>query len=158
MKQKSMTRNWEGIVIHHSASPARVWSKETCRNLGVNDVRVWHINQNFGDIGYHYLIDGAGLIYKGRPLSQVGAHCSAAKRNYLSLGVCLMGNFQYEGPTMEQLSSLIILVRYLKEKYKIKDQMVEMHGKVEGASTLCPGKYFPEEYFYKEIKNNQDEF
>lgn len=153
-----MTRNWEGIVIHHSASPARVWSKETCRNLGVSDVRAWHLKENFGDIGYHYLIDADGHIHKGRPLDQVGAHCSATKRNYLSLGICLMGNFQYEAPSPIQIWALIILTRYLKEKYKIQDKMIEMHGKVPGANTLCPGKYFPVEYFYKELKKENGDF
>lgn len=153
-----MTKKWEGIVIHHTASPSRVWTKDSSRKISVNDVRNWHINQNFGDIGYHYLIDGQGFIFKGRDRDKTGAHCRPGRRNHISLGVCLTGNFQYDSPSQEQMSSLIMLVRYLQEKYKIKKEMIELHGKVEGAQTLCPGRYFPEEYFYKSISEYEDSY
>lgn len=147
-----MSRNWEGIVVHHSASPGKVWGSEGCRNISVGDIRRWHVDQNFGDIGYHYVIDSDGFICKGRETDQIGAHCRADRKNHTSIGICVVGNFQYESPSEIQMSSLVMLVRYLKEEYGIPDKMIELHGNVAGAQTLCPGKFFPKDYFYKEIK------
>lgn len=146
-----MSRSWEGIVIHHSASPGRIWSTIGQRKISVGDIKRWHIEQNFGDIGYHFVIDCEGLIFSGRSLEEIGAHCSANKRNYTSIGICVIGNFQYDAPSEVQLSSLIILVKYLKVKYQINDDMIELHGKVSGAKTLCPGAFFPKNYFYNSI-------
>jgi len=64
----------------------------------------------------------------------------------------VVGNFQYDSPSEIQMSSLVMLVRYLKEEYGIPDKMIELHGNVTGAQTLCPGKFFPKDYFYNEIK------
>ncbi len=146
-----MNKSWEGIVIHHSASPGKVWDSKGLRKISVEDIRKWHIAENFGDIGYHFIVDSDGLVLAGRSLDQMGAHCRANKRNYTSIGLCLVGNFQYDSPTELQLSSLILLVKFLKAKYQIVNTMVELHSKVKGAQTLCPGRYFPKDYFYKLI-------
>lgn len=146
-----MTRSWEGIVVHHSASPGRVWNSKGQRKISVEDIRRWHVEQNFGDIGYHFIVDSDGLILSGRSLEQMGAHCKANRRNHTSLGICIVGNFQYDSPSEVQMSSLIMLVKYLKTKYQIKDEMIELHGNVKGAQTLCPGKFFPKNNFYNSI-------
>lgn len=146
-----MRKNWEGIVIHHSASPGRVWNSKGQRKICVEDIKRWHIAQKFGDIGYHFIIDAEGLIYPGKNIEKMGAHCRPNKRNHTSIGLCIVGNFEYDSPTEVQISSLIMLVKYLKVKYQIKNEMIELHRNVKGAHTLCPGKFFPKEYFYKTI-------
>ena len=59
--------------------------------------------------------------------------------NFKSLGICLTGNFDTETPTVEQLTSLVNLLRTLMTKYNTPKENVIGHGQVHGASTACPG-------------------
>ena len=57
--------------------------------MDVNDIRRWHLQRGFVDVGYHYVIKRDGTIEPGRPLDRQGAHVSGF--NHLSVGVCLVG-------------------------------------------------------------------
>ncbi len=144
-------RYWEGIVIHHSASPSATWQGTFFNKINADNIRQWHIEKGYGDIGYHFVIDRDGLVQAGRNLELTGAHCRAGQRNHKSIGICLSGNFQHESPTPYQMQALLILVKQLQQKYAITKNMVELHGNVVGASTLCPGRFFPVSYFYSHI-------
>src|SRR3989344_7696117 len=96
------------LVIHHSQRsrdfPAFIRWRHTKK-------RGWE------DIGYHFLIGNGklftknGKIYKGRKEFLVGAHVYGFNKN--SLGICLIGNFDYEYPTKKQIRSLILLLNHL---------------------------------------------
>ena len=43
------------IVIHCSDTYARM-------DIGVNEIRQWHLQRGFNDIGYHYVIRRDGAI------------------------------------------------------------------------------------------------
>jgi N-acetyl-anhydromuramyl-L-alanine amidase AmpD len=123
------------LIVHHSATARDTTTFES--------VRRYHINvRGFWDIGYHYFIDGKGVLYPGRPENYVGAHCKTPppSMNLMSLGICLAGNFEEETPSNEQLLSLEKLLKDLIEKYKIQISNVLGHCEVPGTSTLCPGK------------------
>jgi N-acetylmuramoyl-L-alanine amidase len=47
------------IVIHCSDTYARM-------DIGVNEIRQWHLQRGFNDIGYHYVIRRDGAIEQGR--------------------------------------------------------------------------------------------
>lgn len=53
----------------------------------VDDITQWHLQRNFRDIGYHFVIDEKGCIWKGRPLEEMGAHCKGHNQN--SIGYLL---------------------------------------------------------------------
>jgi N-acetylmuramoyl-L-alanine amidase len=123
------------LIVHHSATPRDTTTFEA--------VRDYHINiRGFWEIGYHYFIDGKGVIHPGRPENYVGAHCKTPppSMNLMSLGICLAGNFEIESPSNEQLSALDKLLIELIKKYKIQINNVLGHCEAPGSSTLCPGK------------------
>lgn len=76
------------IVVHHAATKARM-------DVGVNEIRKWHKQQGWSDIGYHYVIRRDGTLEAGRPLDQAGAHVRG--HNQHSIGICLVGGLSEDG-------------------------------------------------------------
>jgi N-acetylmuramoyl-L-alanine amidase len=65
-KAKTM-RPINKIILHCTATPED-------RETSVEDIRRWHKNQGWSDIGYHYVVLLDGSIRKGRPVENIGAH------------------------------------------------------------------------------------
>ena len=118
----------ELIVIHHTASKT---------DLTVQEIHQMHLKQgeNWKGIGYHYYINKKGIIYRGRPEKYSGSH--AIDYNSISIGVCLSGNFEEEEPNVNQITSLIELLYYLRAKYS----NTEIVGHRDLNATACPGKF-----------------
>lgn len=55
----------------------------------VKEVRKWHKERGWRDVGYHFIIRRDGEIECGRMLTAVGAH--ARGYNKESIGTCLIG-------------------------------------------------------------------
>lgn len=125
----------ERIILHHADA-----SKCT-----VEDIDRWHKNNGWCKIGYHFFIDKAGNIYRGREEDKVGAHAYGA--NYNSIGICFEGNYMEEDMSEVQKEAGKELVSYLKGKYGITT--VQRHKDV--CATSCPGNKFP----FKEIANSE---
>jgi len=94
------------IVIHHGASP----NTYTDGAAVVRSYWNYHVNSNgWSDIGYNYLTDKDGNIYKGRmnsdPQNQDcrGAHAGAS--NNESIGINFLGNSDVTLPTEAQLDA-----------------------------------------------------
>jgi len=113
------------------------------RIVGRTNVRNW------GDVGYHYIIDDRGQIYEGRAggATVVAAHVLC--HNIGAIGIALMGNFQSQQPNQAQMQSLKWLTTDLARENNIdlnatvhfRDKYVSTitsHGEL--ASTSCPGK------------------
>ncbi len=115
------------IIIHHSALPL---------SDGPREIQRLHMEEKgFADVGYHFLIDQAGLLYEGRSMMVRGAHAYGA--NYASVGICLIGNFEEIQPTLEQMSTLQALLTSLASQYT---GIVEIAGHRDlNSETLCPG-------------------
>tara|TARA_R110000868_G_scaffold350158_1_gene611397 strand:- start:75 stop:458 length:384 start_codon:yes stop_codon:yes gene_type:complete len=58
-------------------------------NVGVKDIRRWHMEKGWQDIGYHFVIKRDGTVETGRGVTLVGAH--EPTRNANSVGICLVG-------------------------------------------------------------------
>lgn len=67
----------------------------------------WRRRQNSGlkAIGYHYIIDRAGLVMTGRHVDEIGAH--AKGYNQKSVGICLVGTDQFSPAQWANLAHLI---------------------------------------------------
>lgn len=76
------------IVIHCSAT--RVTQDFTFEQL-----EACHLARGFKSIGYHYYITKDGVVYPGRPESEVGAH--ARHYNAHSIGICYEGGLDKNG-------------------------------------------------------------
>lgn len=127
------------IVIHHSATPRDA-------DIGVDTIRRWHVkNNNWLDIGYHYVIKRDGTIQKGRHESAVGAHCYHPKYktswpiNKTSIAICMVGGLGADGKALNnftdaQWESLLRLCKSLLNNYK--SAKLAAHRKF--MPTACP--------------------
>lgn len=89
------------IVIHCSAT--RVTQDFTFEQL-----EACHLARGFKSIGYHYYITKDGVVYPGRPESEVGAH--ARHYNAHSIGICYEGGLDKNGkPAIRALQPRIRL-------------------------------------------------
>lgn len=131
-------RRIDEIIIHCSATPEG-------KDFSVDDIRRWHLARNFSDIGYHYVIYRDGSVHPGRPMAQVGAHCTG--HNSRSIGVCYIGGCSSDGVTPkdtrtpEQRTALVNLVASLRKKYPA----ASVHGHNEFAAKACPSFYVKNE-------------
>jgi len=118
------------IIIHCTAT-------KDGRPVSVAEVTAWHRERGFVTIGYHYLIGLDGEIMRGRPIEQVGAHCTGQNAN--SIGISYVGGLDAAGNpkdtrTQAQKESLYRLVKELKETYPA----ATVHGHREFANKACP--------------------
>lgn len=131
------------IILHSTAT------KEG-KDYNSNDIRQWHINRGWTDIGYHYVIKLDGTIQEGRDIRQFGAHTK--NHNYNSIGIVYVGGVDNElkpkdTRTIEQKESLYQLIDELLMAYDLDIDDVYCHYQL--GKTLCPSfkiETFKEEY------------
>lgn len=124
------------ITIHHDGmDPVSLRTKSDVSHR-LDQIRRSHLTRNFGDIGYHYIIDPMGNVWEGRPLSWQGAH--VGRQNEHNIGVMCLGNFEVERPTSAQLNGLDRFVAHLMRTHRIPVREVKTHREL--ASTDCPGR------------------
>ena len=107
-------REIKEIIIHCADTPEG-------RNVKAGDIRRWHLQRGFNDIGYHYVIDLDGTIEAGRLIEQAGAH--AQGHNAHSIGICYVGGCDAkmqpkDTRTDAQKESLLCLLRFLRLMFK----------------------------------------
>lgn len=112
------------IVIHCSASPNadslyRGQPGQANFRNPAQTIDSWHAERGFHRaeeflrrqepklkaIGYHYVIDRAGLVLCGRHVDEVGAH--AQGYNAKSIGICMVGIDQYSPAQWSSLAHLV---------------------------------------------------
>jgi len=120
------------LVIHCSATPPSM-------NIGAADIRRWHREKGWVDIGYHKVVRRDGKVEDGRPIDVVGAHVADFNSN--SIGICLVGGVDIKGVpddnfTDAQYSALAELLRDLRKKYPQTE--VCGHRDFPGVKKACP--------------------
>ncbi len=146
---------WEYVVLHHSATDEG----------SADNFDKYHREQKKWEHGlaYHFVIgngngSGNGEIEVGdRWKKQIhGAHTANMDLNRISIGICLVGNFEADSePTDNQIESLISLVAYFSEKYNIPKSHIVRHSQVLQKGTACPGKNFPYKQLINEVSSLQ---
>lgn len=124
MIDKTNSRDWKGIVIHHSASSdgqTRDWPgivryhtsyridfhiveyAEFTRRKAANEGK--YFEEPWRDVGYNggvEIVQGVATYAPGRPLHMAGAHAYVAggARNFNNdhIGLCAIGNFEATAP------------------------------------------------------------
>ena len=79
---KKSSRAITELIVHCSATPEG-------KDYTVEDIRRWHKQQGWSNIGYHYVVYRNGEVVPGRDVDIVGAHCYGHNRN--SIGICYIG-------------------------------------------------------------------
>jgi len=113
------------IFLHHSESPF---------STTFEDIKQWHLNRGWRDIGYHFVIGQYGTIKIGRPVSKIGA--GVYHHNNDSIHICVIGDFDKRAPKTKQIESLISLLTRLRMKHDVK-----IHNHCEYTTNkTCPGR------------------
>ncbi len=127
------------ITVHHDGLDDVIYATDT-RTMAarIEHYRVGHRGKGWADIGYHLVIDRAGTLWQGRSIRYQGAHVK--NHNEGNIGVLVMGNFERQQPTAEQMKTLERVLRELKRTYKVQTKGVYTHREWPDAETACPGK------------------
>lgn len=121
----------KNILVHHSGT-----SRDTTT---FESIKKYHLGLGWDDIGYHFVIEENGILFTGRDMSVVGAHCRSDRMNHKAIGICLTGDFTKEKPSIGQLNTLQGLLDELRKEYNLPRSSVLGHCEVKGAKTVCPG-------------------
>ena len=132
------------IIIHCTAT-------KPLAHINVNDVRRWHQQRGFNDIGYHYLVLVDGTVEVGRPLNESGAHCKG--HNAHSIGVCYVGGLNDKGKPADtrppaQREAMRSLLTSLKHRFPD----ATIHGHRDFATKACPCFDATAEYAYLSVE------
>ncbi|MBL4771132.1 MAG: N-acetylmuramoyl-L-alanine amidase [Planctomycetes bacterium] len=135
---------WRFITIHHSAlekSIRSVGTQSGAKNA-LRKMQTFHMDsRNWGDLGYHFLIDPQGQVYEGRSMHWQGAHAGRGgnrNNNVGNIGICLIGNFDVDRPSAASLRSLKKLVLNLRSQHRIP--AASIRGHMDWKQTECPGR------------------
>jgi len=106
-------------------------------------------------VGYNYGIEeiaGEIKLMEGHAIGLQGYHCKEAKMNFRSIGICVVGNFDVETPSIKKLYFLKDFCFSLMVNYGISVQNIIGHRDaglmvgfdwMKGEFKTCPGKLFP---------------
>ena len=134
------------IIIHHSLT-------KDSSSVSWGAIRRYHVETlHWSNIGYHVGIElvrsGGELYYEalmGRMWDVPGAHCK--NNNADSLGICLIGNFDYHKPPDGQLEAGGRIISLWMKLYGIK--LKDIYGHRDFSDKTCPGKLFD----FKDLKH-----
>ena len=136
--KKSIRRITE-IIVHCTATPEG-------KDYTVSDIRRWHKQQGWSDIGYHYVVYRNGHVEPGRDVDISGAHCTNHNSN--SIGVCYVGGCDRNGKTpkdtrtLAQKAALLSLLIDLRKMYPL----AKIYGHRDFANKACPSFDAKKEY------------
>lgn len=128
---KPSSRQIKEIIVHCTATRAGV-------NCTVEDIRRWHKQQGWSDIGYHYVVYRDGSVHEGRDVNIAGAHCLG--HNTYSIGVAYVGGVARDGKTpadtrtVAQAEGLEKLMVELRRMYP----QAQIFGHRDFARKACP--------------------
>jgi len=119
------------LVVHAADTYASM-------DIGVEEIRRWHLERDFSDVGYHRVIRRDGTVENGRNDELPGAH--AYGFNADSLAVCLVGGKGDDGRpecnfTRKQLVSLRGVLYAWSKAYP--DAVICGHNELTDAKA-CP--------------------
>jgi len=128
-----LTRKVNKIIIHCSAT-------KEAQDFSASDIKEWHLDRGFRDIGYHYVIKLDGKIEYGRNIDQQGAHCRG--ENEHSIGICYIGGLDKDGKpkdtrTKEQKESLLDLIHSLNQCILNWSLVIQGHNQFSNKSCPC---------------------
>lgn len=136
----SWVRPWsqiQGILIHHSV---------TKHDATPDDIALLHKARGWAGIGYHFVIDKAGVVYYVGDISTARAHVE--NKNEKFLGICMIGDFTKHLPSDEQIKSAHDICKYFFFQTPSLPTLKgwdQLGGHKDQQSTACPGTSWPDD-------------
>lgn len=128
-------RKIDTAILHCAAVPSGWYLNRTAAQM-VAEVRRWHLERGFNDIGYHYLIAPSGSVAIGRPLYKEGAHVS--RHNKGTVGILLIETVR--------INAIKTFDHYFTHNQRLACRalisglnVTDVKGHNDYASKLCPG-------------------
>ncbi len=141
---------WRHIVVHNSGTRQG--------NAKAFDYYHRYVRKMPNGLAYHFVIGNGvssangGVEIGNRWTQQInGGHVHSDYLNNISLGICLVGDFNHDKPTPQQLEALEELTRYLRNRVGKTDHKpaeVIAHKDINPRPTDCPGTKFPYRWLY----------
>ena len=142
---------WKYIIVHNSGTRQG--------NARIFDYYHRYVRKMPNGLAYHFVIgngtsSGNGQIEIGnRWVRQLnGGHVHSDYLNYISIGICLVGDFNRDLPTKAEYQALDELIRYLRRRVGKVDgrySTVRGHKEINPRPTDCPGNRFPLNWLHK---------
>ncbi len=124
------------ITIHHGGVE---FTKDKDPKEAIRNLQKWSREEkDWIDIPYHFMIDLEGNIYEARPINYPGD----TNTEYDPTGHALvevMGNYEIQTFSNEQLNSLIELITFLSREFNVPISEIKTHRDYS-KMTVCPGK------------------
>lgn len=121
------------IFIHHTAVDA---------DVPIENIAKYHVNhKGWPAISYHSAVETDGDILLLNDFSTISYHTKG--QNTKGISIVLLGNYQKDEMSEDQIESVKIITDALCSVLKIK--AIKAHRDAPGASTSCPGIYAYEE-------------
>ena len=121
------------MTIHHTAV---VLDDNALAPSRLRQHQSYHQSLGWPDLAYHYVIDGNGHVYEGRPVTAVGDTAT----DYDPTGhllVCCEGDLNQQEVPAAQYKSLVAVVAWGAAQHGI--DLEEIRGHRDVAATTCPG-------------------
>jgi len=125
------------ITVHHEGNGINCHLAACDVAKDLENILGAHQKRQFGDIGYHLVIDRSGRVWEARSPTYLGAHVS--RENEGNLGIMLMGNFERQRPSELQLNALFTVAPALCSAFGMGDRCI--YGHRDLGHTACPGKH-----------------
>lgn len=144
------------ITIHHAGE---FWKYGSDPADFVKRMQVWGKNRPklekpprdtfWPDLPYHFMIAPDGRIFEGRPVEYEPETNTKYSVNG-NIGVEMMGDFEKQRPSIEQIRSCVAITAWLCKQHHIDLEHVRTHMDAAPNQTDCPGKDF-----YRYFKDGQ---
>jgi hypothetical protein len=142
---------WKYIIVHNSGTRQG--------NARIFDYYHRYVRRMPNGLAYHFVIgngtsSGNGQVEIGnRWVRQLnGGHVHSDYLNYISIGICLVGDFNRDLPTKAEYEALDELIRYLRRRVGKVDgrySIVRGHKEINPRPTDCPGNRFPLNWLHR---------
>lgn len=133
------------IIIHHSED------EDTERDDWYGIDRYHTVDKGWSEIGYHFgseMYNGKHTLCIGRSLAKAGGHTMGM--NEVSIGICLVGNYDLKEPSPEQYLLIAELCRVLMVQFAIPIENIKRHS--DYSEKTCPGRMFSMETLKSKIQ------
>lgn len=127
------------FTLHHAGV---LWKPGTDAAQSLRNVQGWgQREKNWPDLPYHYIIAPDGRVFEGRDWNYQPESNTKYDLNGV-LNIELLGNFEEQRVSIEQLRATVALVAKLSKDLNVDTATIRGHRDAAEGQTTCPGKDF----------------